>query len=82
MIIISSDGKTAIDSTNKMFRIRGNYVLVSNITNPNGEAILLAEYPTQEQAQLAFDFLLMAFKNQKPTYRLMKADCCASEAKE
>jgi len=42
---------------------------------------LKSRYSAEEQAQLAFDFLLMAFKNEKPTYRLMKADCCASEVR-
>ena len=82
MIVISSNGKIAIDSTGMLFEIYEKYIVTRHSTDLSKGSIVLTEYRSEEQAQLAFDFLLTAFKNEKPTYRLMKADCCASEVEE
>lgn len=72
MIVISSNGKLAIDSTGTLFERHKKYILARHNTDISKESIVLTEYRSEVQAQLAFDFLLMAFKNEKPTYRLMR----------
>ncbi len=50
MIVISSNGKIAIDSTGMLFEIYEKYVLARHSTDLSKESIVLTEYPSEEQA--------------------------------